>query len=517
MYLLLAVVLLTASSGRPGAGPAPAWLDPATATAAPLPEARGASPQQVASSVTSAQASGSAPRSPSSAEILRLRSQIDRLLQGPAWPGARWSVLITSLDHGDTLYAHSAAEPLVPASNMKLFTSAAALFYLGPSFRFTTYLLADGRIEGGVLHGDVILYGTGDPTLSDRFHEDKLAVFEAFADSLEALGVREVRGSVVGDASYWGPTQAGYGWRENYMNAWYAASSSALSYNENVVTLHVRPASDADWRPRVQLVPGGEGIAIVNQALTVSRGTSKIDVDRVAYDGPILVTGQIARGQTGVWRQVPVADPPRYGAAVFREVLKARGIEIAGDARAVDRPASSRAGGRQVFAPMFDGSEPVQVLAVERSPQLIVILEVVNQLSHNMYAEQMLRAIGRATRGEGTIEAGARGVQQFIQDEVGRSSVSIFDGSGLSVLNRASAEDLIALLSYMAASPMSQAFTRTLPQAGDRRLRRMVGTPAERNLRAKTGTIERVSSLSGYVTAANGERLAFAIVGNNLP
>ncbi|MBI4545597.1 MAG: D-alanyl-D-alanine carboxypeptidase/D-alanyl-D-alanine-endopeptidase [Gemmatimonadetes bacterium] len=449
-----------------------------------------------------------------------LRSELEQLLRQPGWHGNRWGVLVVSLDRGDTLFAHQPDVPLAPASNMKLFTAAAALYYLGPQFRYSTFLMTDGLEDAGVLRGDLILYGTGDPTLSDRFYARKTSVWEEFADALRALGITRIEGDVVGDASYFGGPSTGLGWQESYMNAWYAAPATALAFNDNVVTLRVRPAAQPGWRPELQLVPGGEGIAIVNQATTVRRGRSWIDVNRAAYDGPIVVRGQISRSHRGVWRTVPVADPARYAAAVLRQVLEERGIQVTGAVRSVQLPEDSPLTGRSVFAPAFDDRPPLRVLAVHRSPPLLDILEVVNKRSHNLYAELVLRTVGRVALGDGTVEGGGRAARYILQSETGAepAGLQIFDGSGLSVLNRASAGHMVQLLRYMAASTMWEAFWSTLPEAGEPGgLRRMYRTAAERNLRAKTGTIDRVSALSGYVRAGNGERLAFSILSNNVP
>lgn len=304
------------------------------------------------------------------------------------------------------------------------------------------------------------------------------------------------------------------------MNASYAAPASALSFNDNIVTLRIRPGEQASWRPRVQLIPGGEGIAIVNQATTRAGGRPRIDVDRAGYAGPIVLRGTIPPGHPGMWRAVPVADPARYTAAVVREVLEKRGIRVAGGIRAVQREADSPLTGRSVFAPAFDGQAALRVLAVHQSPPLQDILEVVNKKSHNLYAEQVLRTVGRVAVGEGTVEAGARAVHYMLECETDAvlPDLEIYDGSGLSVLNRVSAGHLIRLLVYMANSPMAESFFMTLPEAGaPDGLRRMYKTAAERNLRAKTGTIDHVSALSGYVRSADGERLAFSIISNDVP
>jgi len=451
------------------------------------------------------------------AYVSALRTDLEEIIARPRWTGDRWSVMVVSLDKGDTLFAHGAGDALAPASNMKLFTTAAALYYLGPDFRFNTFLVATGPISNGVLEGDVVIYGTGDPTFSNRFGSS-LRVFQAFADTLAALGVKEIRGDVVGDGSYFEGPGAAEGWQTSYMNASYAASAGALSYAENIATLQVKPGAQAGWRPEVTLVPGGEGIAIVNQATTVAGRGGRIDAMRIAYDGPIVVRGSIGARAAPVVRAVPVSDPARLTAAVFREVLQRSEISVTGGVRSVQSEAESPVTGRSTFAPALDSQQPVRVLAVHTSPPLLDVLEIINKKSHNLMAEQVLRTVGRVAVGEGTVAAGYRAVQHMLEQEGGDAALRMYDGSGLSVMNRASAQDFIELLDVMSKSPMYQTYLETLPQAGaSDGLRRMYRTGAEGNLRAKTGTIDRVSALSGYVTAANGERLAFSIISNNVP
>jgi serine-type D-Ala-D-Ala carboxypeptidase/endopeptidase (penicillin-binding protein 4) len=470
---------------------------------------------------TAATHAAAAAVSPATSQAAResLAADLAEIIQRPGWSGDRWGVVVFSLDSRDTLFAHAPHEQLAPASNMKLFTTAAALYYLGPDYRWNTFLMATGPLSAGVLEGDLVVYGTGDPTFSARFGSP-LAVWQAFADTLVALGVREIRGDIVGDGSYFAGPGAGEGWQQTYMNAGYAASAGALSYAENVATLQISPAQQAGWRPEIRLVPGGEGVAVVNQATTVARGTTRIHAARVAYDGPVVVSGQIALGSAPLNRAVPVSDPERLAAAVFREVLQRRGIITSGGIRSAITAEESPVTGRSVFAPALDSRDPVRVLAVHTSPPIVRVLDIINQRSHNLMAEQVLRTVGRVAVGDGSVAGGRRAIEHMMRAE-GHSvpgEIAVYDGSGLSVLNRSSARALVGLLAIMAESPMWQQYWETLPEAGTSAgLRRMNQTPAEANLRAKTGTIDRVSALSGYVRTADGERLAFAIMSNNVP
>lgn len=451
------------------------------------------------------------------AAVLDLGRSLESAIRQAGWRGDQWSVLVVSLDAGDTLFAHQAEEVLTPASNLKLFTSAAALHYLGPDFRYTTYLAGTGPVRDGVLEGDLVVYGTGDPTFSTRFFESRVGIWEALADSLAAAGVGRVSGQLIGDASHFEGPAVGVGWQTNYITHAYAAPASALSYNENVVTLRVRPGASVGAAPTILLVPGGT-VDLEVEATTIGSGRSWVEVERESYDSPMVLKGRIQRGHTGLWRSTPVVDPALFAVSVFAEVLASRGIDVAGGFRSLTDASASPVGGRQVFAPSLDDAPLVQVLAVHRSPPLLELLKVVNQRSHNLYAESVLRTVGRSTTGSGSVQGGAAAVAMMLE-EAGGSTTGLFmdDGSGLSRLDRASTRSIVDLLAMMSESPHWDAFWETLPEAATTRgLRRMQQTPAAGNLRAKTGTIDRVSALSGYVRARNGERLAFAIISNDV-
>lgn len=438
-----------------------------------------------------------------------LRGVIDGAVQGTGGPNSRWSIMATSLDRGETLYERGSGEPLAPASNMKLFTSAAALEYLGADYRFSTYMAADGPIRDGVLMGDLYLYGTGDPTIGTRFAESPAPALVGLADSLAALGVREIRGDVVGDGSYFTGPRTGEGWADAYMNAWYAAPAGALSVHENIVRVEV--AAGEAGALEFEFTPGGEGIAVRHDASQ----NGQLRVRRADYDGPIVVVGRSGRSRS---HAIAVADTEMYAAALFRDVLTERGIVLHGGARGIIDPAESPITRGQVFPAHIDGDRRLHVLAVHRSAPVRELLEVVNKQSHNFYSEQLLRAVGRVATGSGSAEGGAAAIGALLDRAgVDAAGVRIVDGCGLSPLNRASAESFVAVLDYMARSPHAEPFMESLPVAGEvRRFRRMGGTAAGGNLRAKTGTIKGVSALSGYVTAANGERIAFSIIGNDL-
>ena len=458
------------------------------------------------------------PRPPPSQAVLTLRRDLSALLSTPSLRTAEWSVLVVSLEEGDTLFAKDEARFLAPASNMKIATTAAALHFLGPAFRYQTFVFADGPIESGVLRGDLILYGTGDPGISDRFYRNRTDVFEAFADQIAEAGITRIEGAVVGDATYFSGPELGPEWDPRDLNEWFAASVSALSFNENIVTLQIRPSARLGFPPRIETIPFGFPLDVSNRAETVQgRPRPNLWLDRVEPTAQIRVDGEIRQGGPDIWRRLTVPDPALFAARALREVLISNGIGVRAPERAVHVAAESRITGRESWAPGFVGSDEPQILAHHTSPELLQYLTVVNHESHNLLAETIIKTIGKIATGEGSFEGGARAVQSFATKQAGIEDDQIIavDGSGLSKSNRTSAGALVALLLHVAASNNWDAFISTLPEAG-RSLRRMYGTRAARNLRAKTGTIDGVSALTGIVTTRDGETLIFSILSNEL-
>ncbi len=451
-----------------------------------------------------------------------LRSELAAALK--AAPGSpRYSVLAVSLDTGDTLFARGADTPLAPASNMKLLTTATALRELGPDYRYPTYLLAKGPVENGVLRGDLVLYGTGDPGISDRIQDSRTAVFEAFADSLAAMGIHTVTGDVVGDGTFFAGPLRGEGWDPRDLNDWFAAPTNGLAYQENMVTLRVAPTRPGQ-PPEIHTLPEGAVINLRNEARTVAGGVSRrnrIQITRDSPDQPIVIKGQIPRGGREVWRQMSVSDPGRYAASVLLTVLEERGIQVAGTPRSVPDAATSAVTGRRLWAPALKGdAAPLRLLATHVSPPLEDYLAITNKKSHNFFADLTLKTLGRVEEGDGSFAAGASVVKSFLAGsaQVDTTHIVMLDGSGLSGMDRVSAADFVRLLRTMARSDLWDEYWATLPEAGNpHELRRMYRSAAAGNLRAKTGTIEHVSALSGLVRSETGERILFSIVANDVP
>ena len=446
--------------------------------------------------------------------VSALKSRFVSVLGSGALGRADWSVLAVSLDTGDTLFARNAEQALAPASNLKVLTVAAALHHLGPDFTWRTLLLSDAPVQNGVLQGDLVLYGTGDPGLADRLLDSDDAAFDDLALQLRQAGVTRIEGRVVGDGSFFSGPSRHPSWDPRDLNDWFTAASPALGYAENVVQFRIEPGVTGDV-PIVHMTPGHGGVPIQNEARTsAGRARAPLWLVRENPDEPVQVVGELQTRSRDVYRSMTVQDPVLWSASAMAAALGRAGIEVRGGAATASEASTSLVSGRQVF-----GAASPRVLAAFQSPPLIEALKVVNQRSHNFYADMVLKTLGRVVAGDGSFEGGARVVEAFAIEQVGVApdEVAIVDGSGLSADNRASARTLVETLAWTLRGPWAAEFETTLPIAGSRELnRRMWRTAAAGNLKAKTGTIAGVSALSGVVTTRDGERVAFSVVGNGL-
>lgn len=472
-------------------------------------------PLLLAASACGPAIAGTPPAAPSSAGIARTASPeaafaaaVDSIFGDTAFAGANWGVVIRSEETGRVLYQRNAAKMFVPASNMKLVTSSAALETLGPDFRYRTALAATGPISGGVLRGDLVVVGSGDPTIAADYQGgDPLVVFRAWADSLRAHGVTRITGRVVGDDDVFDDLPLGAGWAWDDLNDYYSAEIGGLIYNLGVIGVSVAPGPAAGSPGRVTLRPATAYVPVENRTRTVAGGPLE-DVAgvRQPVGTGIVVDGTVSRDTPEVRTDVAVRNNTAYFATVLRETLLAAGIRVDGAAADLDD-----------LAP---GDRPAarQTVFVHSSAPLAEILPGFLKPSQNQVGEQLLKTMGRVLRGEGTARAGIAAVDSLHRAwGLPRRELAQADGSGLSRYNLVAPELLIALLEHMRRSPNYATFYAALPVAGvDGTLAsRMKNTPLQGNVHAKTGTVSNVRSLSGYMTTAAGEPMVFSMIVNH--
>jgi serine-type D-Ala-D-Ala carboxypeptidase/endopeptidase (penicillin-binding protein 4) len=451
-----------------------------------------------------------AARGPAPAAPLRaVGAEIGAIFEDTVFAHAHWGVVIRSLQTGETLYRHNGHKALIPASNQKLLTGAAVLELLGPEYRYRTEVVAAGPVQGGVLRGNLVVRASGDPTLSWRFADgDARAPFRAWADSLRARGVTRVAGALVGvDEAFTDPVY-GWGWAWENLGGQFAAPVAGLQFNESSVGVDVIPGSRAGMPAIVVFNPATGHVRIQNTAVTVEAGQpTRVSVGYRELDDVLLVSGQIARDTVGVSQRVAVRDPARFFMTSLRETLRQAGIAVEGPAllaEEVEGGAATLRGGAGLF--------------VHRSPPLREILPVMMKPSQNQIAEALLKTLGRELRGEGRAAVGAQVADSLFRTwNLDTRALEMRDGSGMSRFNFLSADLVIGLLEHMSRSPNWETWYASQPIAGvDGTLRgRMLGTPAQGNVHAKTGTLANIRALSGYVTTADGERLAFAMIVNH--
>ena len=415
-----------------------------------------------------------------------------------------WGVMVVSLTRGDTLFALDAGRSVLPASTMKLYTSALAFERLGPLYRFKTEVLRQGNVSAdGTLLGNLVLRGGGDPAFSSRFIPggNPNAPMHALAQLIAQAGIRRVRGDVVGDDHAFEAKPVPDGWLARYLQSSYAARVSALSLNENLLHVVVA-AAKGGAAAAVSLEPGTTAYTVVNATRTVegSRG-AKLTVGRTG-NGAIAVRGWIgSRSEPRVY-VVVVDDPAAFATGALARALGEAGIPVEGSVRLGPTP-----------------NDAISVTSMS-SPPLAELAGVMNRESINHFAELIFRNVARQAdpAGVGTVVMGNAVLKDFLLLRVGTRPEDVFaaDGSGLSTLDRVTARSEVQLLAYADRAPWSREFHESLPVAGrEETLRlRMRGTPAYGNLHAKTGTTNDVIALCGYVTARDGEVLAFSFIYN---
>ena len=413
-----------------------------------------------------------------------------------------WGAMVVSLTRGDTLFARNPGAPLMPASTMKLLTSSLAFERLGPNYQLSTDVFRDGTLGAdGVLHGNIYLRGDGDPALSGKFLPGGPGEpMRRLADMIASQGIKRVTGSVIGDATGFDDQKIPQGWLSRYLQASYAARVSALSLNENLVAVAVTPSSPGH-PASVSLEPSSSGIALVSSVRTVSGRGARLSF-RKQPDGTITAAGTIG-SRAGTRKYVYIVeDPATFATGALRDALIARGIAVEGGNRL--------------------GQTPVQATKVAslKSPPLFSMIAAMNRESINHYAELLFRDAGRGVKRDavGSVANSSQVLKSFFSDKVGADPSQLYfaDGSGLSTLDRITPRAMTQLLAYAHRSSWGPWLHASLPVAGDSELlrRRMRNTPAEGNLHAKTGTTNDVIGLAGYVTAEDGEVIAFTFLYN---
>lgn len=431
-----------------------------------------------------------------------LEQRLNSLLHHPIASSAVTSAVISEVETGRVVAQHNANLPVSPASNMKLFTTAAGLDLLGPNFEFTTRVWIRGNVEPtGTLVGDVKVTGGGDPTIGGRFHDSNAtAVIEGWARALQRAGIKTIDGNLIFEYGYFDNQYVHPTWPPDQLTTWYEAPIAALSMQEGCVLVRVLP-SRRGQRAIVQLEPPNRHVTVENTCVTgPGRG---VFIARKPDTNVIIVRGNApARGgPTEVF--VAVMNPVHYFANVTHDTFTRSGIVLQG--QALMTPRETRTDWR---------------LLTEHKTPISVVNIVINKKSQNHYAEQLLKTLGAEVKKRGSWEGGTAAVTEWLSGKVGvpTSEFHQVDGSGMSRHNQASAGAFVRVLNYMWKTPYRRDFLSTMPYSGepDSRLRRRLHEAQyARQVYAKTGYISGVVGLSGYVHASSGRIYSFSLLFNN--
>lgn len=447
-----------------------------------------------------------------------LSGDVARLLDATPFNRNHWGLVVLD-PAGRILVSRHAEQLFMPASNTKLLVSAAAAVLLPPGFTVRTSLYGGGPVVDGTLTGDLILYGRGDPTLSRRCYQGDTTVsgvcvrdaeepLRQLARGLRAAGITRVAGDLVGDGSWFEPAMIHPTWETDDLSWWYAAPVSGLGVHDNAPAFIHAPGAALGDPAIIRIEPAVEGMTLDNRTRTVADSEpQQVDYHREPGTLRYVATGTVRRSAAPITQYVAHPDPNLLTATILRRLLAEEGVAVLGTTRATTDSLATR-GHRQGPALAEVTSRPVEDW----------IYPVLNT-SQNWFAEMLLKQLGRHVAGDGSWAAGLRVVRRFLIDSVAADSTQFRqrDGSGLSAQNLVSPMTFARLLWWMQAHPRYEAFAAGLPRSGERgslRLR-FQNTPLLGRVRAKTGTISGVNSLSGYIDRPGRPPLIFALVANH--
>jgi D-alanyl-D-alanine carboxypeptidase/D-alanyl-D-alanine-endopeptidase (penicillin-binding protein 4) len=433
-----------------------------------------------------------------------LKQKLDALLETRELAGATWGLEVRSLAGGEPLYSLNAGKLLLPGSNMKIVTLAAAAARLGWDYSYPTSLVAAGPIADGALEGDLVVVGRGDPTIDD-WDGGASALFATWAETLKGRGIRAIRGRIVGDDNAFEDDALGPGWAWDDLDRSFAAGVGALQFNQNSAQITMTPGTLPGEAVNVSTRPSTISLRIMNALVTGPAGVPASWSSR-RRAGVLELRGTVPAGASPLVRTVAVENPTLYFVGALRDALVQNGIQVDGEAVDIDDLPDEGAA--------LAGME----IVTHQSLPLSAMAATMMKLSQNLYAETLLKTIGGGAP-PAAARLGREAESATLRDwGLTESDVVIADGSGLSPYNLATPHALVAVLSRVSDDPALRGpFVAALPVAGiDGSLSlRMRGTPAQGNARAKTGTLANARALSGYVTSAGGEALVFSVIANN--
>lgn len=436
-----------------------------------------------------------------------LRRRVAAILADPAIAAGTFGVEARSLAASDTLIEANDHRLLTPASTMKTLTLAVTADQLGWDFTFGTTATTTGTVSNGVLDGDLVITGTGDPSFDD-WDGAASGVFRSWADRLKERGITTIGGRIIGNDRVFTDDGLGAGWMWDDLQYGYSAAASGLQFNQGTAQVFITPGATAGELPMLALSPSHARVPLVNRLTTGAAGTANaISMDALPRTPGARFTGSIAVDSAKQTRVITVGNPTLYFVNAVRTGLQDNGIDVLGSVADIDDLSDP---------PVLSDAPP---LLEHRSPALPALADTLMQLSQNLYAETFLRTLGRLKGTGGTAEAGIEVVRRVLGAwGVPASELVMADGSGLSRYDLVTADAMTTVLAHVYNDTrLRDPYMASLPVAGRAGMlsSRMKGTAAEGNVQAKTGSFSNARSLAGFLRSANGEPLVFSIIANN--
>jgi serine-type D-Ala-D-Ala carboxypeptidase/endopeptidase (penicillin-binding protein 4) len=482
-----------------------------------------------------------------------LTKEITAILKQPPLNHAHWGVDVVDLETGKALYSQNSDQLFLPASNAKLFTTAAALAIAGPDYHFRTTVETEGKIDAnGRLLGDLVIFGRGDPNISGRVLPFALKtqrlpphtqILEEMADQVARNGLKIVDGDLIGDDTFYAFERYAEGWAWDDLQWIDGAPVSALTFNDNVVFVNVLPGEHPGDKAVVTVEPETTYYELDNRVVTSSVGVPKrVGIHRDPGSKKIVLWGSLPLSDSGMKEPMSIEDPAEFVAQLFRTMLERRGITIRGKTRArhgedaqffdqqiphpptaavVPPVVNSAVTNSAVTPPQEPDLNPAstnKILAEHFSGPLLEDIRVTNKVSENLHAELALRLAGKLRGYGGSFEGGVAAVKQFLlQAGLKEDEFTFLDGSGLSRRDLVTPAATVQLLIYASRQPWGPEFEESLPVSGvDGSLsERFQKTPAVGQIHAKTGSLSHVNALSGYGQTQDGKQFVFSIFCNN--
>ncbi len=426
-------------------------------------------------------------------QLIQVQRGLDKILN-EVLPKTHVGVEVVSLTSGLKLYEKNKERSFIPASALKLFTAAAALDILGPDFCFETRLCTNGTVEGTKINGNLYLVGSGDPEFS-------VSDLEMLVRGLRLRGVQEITGDVFVDCSAFDEIPKGPGWMWDDVNSISFSSVSALTINHSCVNLWIRPGVKETEAARLFVYPKTRQMQLINETQTSGQhSTLKLERPGMVEKPTVLIKGSIPLNGGVQTYNIPVDAPNLYAGEILARRLKQAGINLKGKMRIGQAPQMSH------------------LIISHRSRPLSMLIQTLLKHSDNLYADHLFKKMGQLfTNTPGTWANGGQAVRAFLEKEVNLDAAGfvMLDGSGLSRYNLTSPHQIAQLLTWIASrSPYAPEFIAALPIAGGEGTLKNRMETLESHLRAKTGRMQGIRSLCGYLTTKNGEKLAFVILTN---